>query len=137
MTSSRAARTFLRVSIGYLLVIWGAGKLVNPAHGITVSDWLYFGWFSERRIMSAFGVLEVSLGLLVIAGIWKRAAYPAVATMTGVTSHGGSRWLSDDARDGPAAVQSRAGSRIARSLPRRRGGDGRAPRRLSQTTCAP
>ncbi len=84
-SSSRAARTFLRASIGYLLVIWGADKLVNPAHGIQVSDWLYFGWFSERWIMTAFGVFEIILGRLVMGGIWKRAAYSAVAVITGVT----------------------------------------------------
>jgi len=84
-TQSRAARTFLRVAIGYLFVIWGADKLVDPAHGIKVSDWLYFGWFSERWIMSGFGVFEVILGLLVMTGFWKRVAYPAIAVITGVT----------------------------------------------------
>ncbi len=83
--ASRGARILLRASIGYLLVIWGVDKLVNPAHGIKVSDWLYFGWFSERWIMSAFGIVEVVLGVLVMTGVWKRIAYPALAAITGVT----------------------------------------------------
>lgn len=84
-TFSTVARTFLRVSIGYLLVVWGADKLVNPAHGIEVSDWLYFGWFSHRWVMTVFGIFEIVLGMVVMLGIWKRAAYPAVAAITGVT----------------------------------------------------
>lgn len=83
--SSRAPWTFLRASIGYLLVIWGADKLANPAHGIRVSDGLYFGWFSRHWMMTTFGVIEVVLGLLVMAGIWTRVAYPAVAVITGAT----------------------------------------------------
>jgi uncharacterized membrane protein YphA (DoxX/SURF4 family) len=82
---SRGARAFLRGSIGWLLIIWGADKLVNPAHGIEVSDWLYFGWFSAGWIMTAFGAGEIALGLLTVAGLWKRATYPAVAVITGAT----------------------------------------------------
>jgi len=85
ITMSRAARIFLRASIGYLLVIWGADKLVDPAHGISVSDWIYFGWFSQRWIMHAFGAIEVGLGVLVIAGLWTRISYPLVAVITGAT----------------------------------------------------
>jgi len=33
---SVAARAMLRASIGYLLVIWGLDKVVNPAHGLAV-----------------------------------------------------------------------------------------------------
>ncbi len=43
---SVAARAMLRVSIGYLLVIWGVDKLVNPAHGLAVSDRFYLGVFT-------------------------------------------------------------------------------------------
>jgi len=81
----RAARAFLRASLGWLLVIWGADKLVNPAHGIEVSDWLYSGWFSQRLVMTGFGIVEIGLGLLLMAGLWKRVAYPALAVITGAT----------------------------------------------------
>ena len=85
LTTTRAARIFLRASLGYLLVIWGADKLVNPAHGISVSDWLYFGWFSQRWMMQAFGAVEIGLGVVVVAGLWTRVAYPLVAVITGAT----------------------------------------------------
>lgn len=81
----KLARALLRASIGYLLVIWGADKLVNPAHGLAVSDGFYFGWFSRPWLMTAFGVVQVLLGLAVMAGIWKRYAYPATAAITGTT----------------------------------------------------
>jgi uncharacterized membrane protein YphA (DoxX/SURF4 family) len=81
----KLARGLLRVSIGYLLVIWGVDKLVNPAHGLAVSDRFYFGWFSRSWLMTAFGAVEILLGLLVIAGIRNRYTYPVVAGITGAT----------------------------------------------------
>lgn len=83
--SPHASRAFLRVSIGYLLIIWGVDKLVDPGHGLKVSDVFYFGLFSQRWLMTVFGVVEIALGLLVVAGIWKRIAYPALAVITGGT----------------------------------------------------
>ena len=81
----KLARALLRISIGYLLVIWGVDKLVNPAHGLAVSDGFYFGWFSRPGLMTAFGVVQILLGVLVIAGIWNRYTYPAVVVITGTT----------------------------------------------------
>jgi len=34
--TEEGARVMLRASIGYLLVIWGLDKVVNPAHGLAV-----------------------------------------------------------------------------------------------------
>jgi hypothetical protein len=64
----KLASAFLRISIGYLLVIWGADKLVNPAHGLAVSDHFYFGLFSMRGLMPVFGVVEILIGFLAIFG---------------------------------------------------------------------
>jgi len=75
----------LRLSLGYLLVIWGVDKLVNPAHGLAVSSRFYFGLFSLPWLMTAFGVAQVTLGALVMAGLWKRYTYPAVVAITGMT----------------------------------------------------
>ncbi|MCA1583474.1 MAG: hypothetical protein LC791_01420 [Acidobacteria bacterium] len=78
-------RVLLRLSIGYLLVIWGVDKLVNPAHGLAVSSRFYFGWFSVPWLMTLFGVVQVVLGALVMAGAWRRYTYPVVAVITGMT----------------------------------------------------
>lgn len=80
-----AAHILLRVSIGYLLVIWGVDKLVNPAHGTAVSQHFYFGLFGWPGLMNAFGVAEALLGVLVIVGVWRRYTYPLVAAITGMT----------------------------------------------------
>ena len=82
---SRFPRVFLRLSLGYLLVVWGVDKLVNPAHGLAVSSRFYFGLFSLPWLMTAFGVAQVTLGALVMAGLWKRYTYPAVVAITGMT----------------------------------------------------
>ena len=66
---SGTARAMLRVSIGYLLVIWGVDKLVNPAHGLAVSDRFYLGAFTSAGLMPVFGVAELILGALVIVGV--------------------------------------------------------------------
>lgn len=82
---SRLPQLLLRVSIGYLLIIWGADKLVNPAHGLAVSNRFYFGLFSAPWLMTAFGIAQTILGALVVAGRWRRFTYPAVAIVTGTT----------------------------------------------------
>ena len=79
------ARGLLRISIGYLLVIWGADKLVNPAHGLAVSTRFYYGMFSLPWLLTVFGIAQVVLGLLVMAGLWPRYTYPVVAVITGMT----------------------------------------------------
>ena len=60
---------FLRISLGLLMIVWGADKLVNPAHGIGVAERFYFGLMSSASLMPALGIAEILLGLMVIAGI--------------------------------------------------------------------
>ncbi len=82
---STLARGLLRVSIGYLLVIWGADKLVNPSHGMAVSSRFYFGLFTLPWLLTVFGVAQIVLGVLVMAGLWRRYTYPLVAAITATT----------------------------------------------------
>ncbi len=85
---SGAARAMLRMSIGYLLVIWGVDKLVNPAHGLDVSDHFYLGVFTFPGLMPVFGITELILGGLVIVGIWGRYTYPGVVVIAAITAAG-------------------------------------------------
>ena len=86
MTARRAiALLALRASIGLLMVVWGADKLANPAHGIGVAEHFYFGLPLAAAVMPVLGGAQIALGLLVIAGVLRRAAYPALAAVTGVT----------------------------------------------------
>jgi len=78
----------LRVSLGLLMVVWGADKLANPAHGIAVADHFYAGLLGAPALMPILGVLQIALGLLVAAGVLRRVAYPALALVTGTTLAG-------------------------------------------------
>jgi uncharacterized membrane protein YphA (DoxX/SURF4 family) len=75
----------LRVSLGWLMLVWGADKLANPAHGMRVAERFYFGLPAGPALMVAAGVAQLALGALVVAGLWRRVAYPALAAVTGLT----------------------------------------------------
>ena len=75
----------LRVALGLLMVVWGADKLANPAHGMSVARAFYFGLPSPRAAMPVFGVAQLVLGALVVLGAARRLAYPVLAAITGMT----------------------------------------------------
>lgn len=79
------ALLFLRISIGLLLVVWGLDKIVNPDHGMAVSDGFYFGLLSFRPLMPVFGIIEIAVGAAVIAGFMRKYAYPAALLFNGVS----------------------------------------------------
>lgn len=76
---------FLRVSLGLLMVIWGADKLVDVQHGLAVSEHFYRGAFGSAALLKAFGVVQLALGALVVLGVGRRYAYPLLLAVTGVT----------------------------------------------------
>lgn len=80
-----AALLLLRISLGLLLVIWGLDKLVNVKHGLDVSDHFYFGLFSNRLLLQAFGVVEVAAGVLILIGVLRRFTYPLLVAINAVT----------------------------------------------------
>lgn len=71
------ALLLLRLSVAYLLVIWGADKLVNPAHGVVVSGHFYGGLFGGRGGMSAHGTAQIVLGAALALGIGHRYVNPS------------------------------------------------------------
>ena len=75
----------LRVSLGLLMLIWGVDKLVNVRHGLTVSEHFYFGAFNSATLLKVFGVAQMALGVLILLGVARRVAYPALLAITGVT----------------------------------------------------
>ena len=75
----------LRISLGALMIVWGLDKLANPAHGVAVAGRFYFGLFDSASAMPVLGVAQIALGLLVVAGVARRYAYPALAAVTGMT----------------------------------------------------
>ncbi len=76
---------FLRVSLGGLMVYWGIDKLINVRHGLTVAEKFYGGVSVATTMMQAFGALQIVLGALVVVGVFRRLAYPALLLVTGTT----------------------------------------------------
>ncbi|MGK0419091.1 MAG: putative membrane protein YphA (DoxX/SURF4 family) [Halopseudomonas sp.] len=66
----------LRVSLGWLLVVWGADKIFNTAHGIAVAEKFYFGFLASDMALPIAGVLQVLIGLAVVFGVLRLWVYP-------------------------------------------------------------
>lgn len=66
----------LRISLGWLLVIWGADKVFNVEHGLAVANKFYFGFLAAESALQIAGVLQILIGLAVVAGLARRWAYP-------------------------------------------------------------
>lgn len=66
----------LRVSMGWLLVVWGADKVFNTSHGLAIAEKYYFGLFASEAILPIAGVLQLLVGLAVVVGALRRWVYP-------------------------------------------------------------
>lgn len=75
----------LRVTLGGLMGWWGLDKLLDPTHGVKVSQTFYGDLLTGADLIRGFGVAQVLLGLLLIAGLWRRTTYPALLLVTGTT----------------------------------------------------
>ncbi len=76
----------LRVSTGWLLVMWGIDKFVNVEHGQRVAESFYLGIGSQAVVQNVFGGLEILLGLLVVLGLWRKRAYPVAFAVLFITA---------------------------------------------------
>lgn len=75
----------LRVSLGWLMVVWGVDKLTNPAHGQAVAESFYLGIGSGGTFLTVAGGLQVLVGLLTVVGLFRRATWPVLALVNGIT----------------------------------------------------
>ena len=76
----------LRVSTGWLLVMWGLDKFANVEHGQRVAESFYLGIGSQAIVQNVFGGLEILLGALVVLGLWRRRAYPVTFVVLLITA---------------------------------------------------
>ncbi len=74
-TAKAASLLLLRIGTGFLLILWGALRVISPAAGPGLATKYYGGFLNVQSLQVAFGVAEVVIGLLVIAGLWRRIAY--------------------------------------------------------------
>ncbi len=79
---------FLRLTVGWLLVLWGLDKFLDVEHGLRVAQTFYGGLGAQAAMQRVLGGLEILLGLLVMAGLWRAAAYPATCAVLAVTALG-------------------------------------------------
>lgn len=78
----------LRITTGWLLVMWGLDKLFNVEHGQAVAETLYLGIGSQAAVLNVLGVLQIILGALVVLGLWRRRAYPVAFVILLITALG-------------------------------------------------
>ncbi len=78
----------LRVTTGWLLVMWGLDKLFNVEHGQVVAETFYLGIGSRAAVLNVLGVLQIVLGALVVLGLWRRRAYPVAFVVLLITALG-------------------------------------------------
>ena len=76
----------LRVSTGWLLVMWGLDKFADVEHGQRVAESFYLGIGTQAVVQNVFGGLEIALGLLVVLGLWRKWAYPAAFVVLLITA---------------------------------------------------
>lgn len=76
----------LRVSTGWLLVMWGLDKIVNVEHGQRVAESFYLGVGTQAIVLNALGGLEALLGVFVVLGLWRRLAYPVTFVVLLITA---------------------------------------------------
>lgn len=75
----------LRVSLGWLMVVWGVDKLTDVEHARRVAESFYLGIGSGGVFLTGAGVLQVALGLTMVAGWLRRWGWPVMAVVNGVT----------------------------------------------------
>ncbi|MFU4581422.1 DoxX family protein [Pseudomonas aeruginosa] len=75
----------LRISLGWLLVIWGADKVFNVEHGMAVANTFYFGFLAIESALRVAGALQILVGLAVVVGFARRWVYPIQVLLNGTS----------------------------------------------------
>lgn len=78
----------LRLSMGWLMVLWGLDKLVNVEHSVGVAETFYLGVGANTTILGILGVAQVALGGLIMLGLFRRYAYPVLTLVVLATALG-------------------------------------------------
>jgi len=79
------ALLLLRVSLGWLMVVWGVDKLTDPAHGQAVAESFYLGLGSGGAFLTVAGIFQVLVGLATVLGLFRRITWPILAVVNGIT----------------------------------------------------
>ena len=74
-STKAASLLLLRIGIGFLLILWGALRVMTPAAGPDLSNKYYGGFLDVQSLQIGFGVAELIIGLLVVVGLFRRISY--------------------------------------------------------------
>ncbi|SDL37586.1 Uncharacterized membrane protein YphA, DoxX/SURF4 family [Franzmannia pantelleriensis] len=83
--AKRLSLLLLRVSLGGLLLVWGVNKVVNIDHSMAIAENFYFGLLAAETWLPVAGVVQMAVGLLIIAGFARRWVYPIQLLLNGVS----------------------------------------------------
>lgn len=75
----------LRISLAGLLLFWGANKLLNVENSAAISNKFYFSFMSTDILLYAFGTGQIIIGLLILAGWFRRFTYPLQIAINGAS----------------------------------------------------
>ena len=78
----------LRVTTGWLLVLWGIDKFQDVAHSQVVAETFYFGIGTQAMMLKLFGAAEILIGALVVLGLWRKRVYPVMFAVLVITAIG-------------------------------------------------
>ena len=79
VSAKAASLLLLRIGTGLLLVLWGGLRVMSPAAGPGLATKYYGGFLDLQSLQIGFGVAEVAIGLLVVAGLFRRVSYAVQA----------------------------------------------------------
>ena len=76
----------MRVSLGMLMVWWGLHRVLTPEKGMGIQKKFYAELFPSVDLQYAFGYLQLTVGLLVVLGLFRKVAVPAQLIICGFSS---------------------------------------------------
>lgn len=76
----------LRVSLGFLLVWWGLGRINTPSMGVAMQEKFYFNLFPSEALQYGFGIFEFSIGCLIVVGLYRKFAVPVQLAICGFSA---------------------------------------------------
>ena len=75
----------LRITLGWLMIVWGVDKLTDVEHAQRVAEGFYFGIGTGAAFLTVAGVLQIVLGILVVVGFARQATIPILGAVNGIT----------------------------------------------------
>jgi putative oxidoreductase len=84
--SAQVALMLFRVSFGLFILVWGLNKMLNPQGTARIFE-TFYGWAGLGTSTSfLLGLLQVFLGLAIMAGLLKTLSYGAGAAVHGTST---------------------------------------------------